>query len=537
MLTNLPFTPIAAAVVSLLVALLYGPFIESPVIFDDVYFFVNPQAYVEGLLSAGLTDRRWVSDATLVLTYRSWGLEVSAYRVGNLLMHALTAFSLFVFVRDVLARERGQDANVPALGAAMLFAVHPVAAFAAGYIIERSIVLAGLFSIWMWIAVHRGVSDDRKSWLLLSVMFYFLAVFSKEHAVTALPVAVLVAWNASAGNMRKTFSALALPLPFWIGVAITVILNAKHVIGSAGESIVVEMLQGAEDPHSLDFFGRNALNQAALFFRYALFWLLPKETWMSIDMRPPFPPTVYAWPWVLGLLAFLTYPLAIVAALRLGRLPRLAAIALLSPWLLFLPMFSAVQYQEPFVLYRSYLWAIPATLLAAFVLARMRLRAQVATMLLVGLLCFGSTWSRLQTFSHPVLLWDEAVSRLDGRDDLPGAYRIYHNRGIAYAAFGDLDRALADFNKVIVLNPTYQHAYKDRGAAYLNLGDYRQALSNFDQALVLDPEYSRAYLGRGLTWLRMGHRAEGLANLAQACRRGFACKTYEEEAANGQENR
>ena len=275
------------------------------------------------------------------------------------------------------------------------------------------------------------------------------------------------------------------------------------------------------------------MNQSGLFFKYMLFWLVPNETWMAIDLRVPFPPTWFAWPWVLGMLAFAAYGGLTAIALWRGWLPRLAGIGLIAPWLLFLTMFSAVQYQEAFVLYRSYYWALPGALLVAFLLSKIPQRAQVTALLVVGLVCFGASWSRLQTFSHPVLLWDEAVSRLDGRDDLPGAYRIYHNRGIAYANMGGLylAHALLDYNKVVQLNPSYPYVYNDRGAAYFELGDYAQALSDFNYALDLKPAYLRPHLGRGLTLLKLGRYEEGMADLAHACTFGIGCNRYHDELA------
>ena len=528
---NYLLAPLAGLGIFIVVALLYGPYVGSPSIFDDVYFFLEPQKYVDSLSWSGLFDRRWVSNATLALTYRLWGAEHGAYHIGNLLIHGLTAFSLFLLIRDLLAHERDGSANLPAFTAAMLFALHPVAAFAVGYIVERSIVLAGLFSIWMWIAVHRGVADGRKSWLLLSAAFYFLAVFSKEHAVAALPVALLVAWNAANGEMRKTLSSLALPLPLWMVTAAAIVLRLQGIIGAAYEPLLGEM--GAEFPHTVDYLLRSVLNQSGLFFKYMLFWLVPNETWMAIDLRVPFPPTWFAWPWVLGMLAFAAYGGLTAIALWRGWLPRLAGIGLIAPWLLFLTMFSAVQYQEAFVLYRSYYWALPGALLVAFLLSKIPQRAQVTALLVVGLVCFGASWSRLQTFSHPVLLWDEAVSRLDGRDDLPGAYRIYHNRGIAYANMGGLylAHALLDYNKVVQLNPSYPYVYNDRGAAYFELGDYAQALSDFNYALDLKPAYLRPHLGRGLTLLKLGRYEEGMADLAHACTFGIGCNRYHDELA------
>jgi tetratricopeptide (TPR) repeat protein len=368
-------------------------------------------------------------------------------------------------------------------------------------------------------------------------LFFYLAVFSKEHAVTALPVALLVAWNAADGDWRKTFRQLTIPLPLWIITAAIIVLRMKGIIGSAYEPIIGEMLQGSEDQRTLDFLLRSVVNQSWLFFKYGLLWLLPIESWMSIDLREPFPTAWYSWPWAGGALAYLAYPLITAFAIWRGWMSRLAGLGLLAPWLLFLTMFSAVQYQESFVLYRSYLWAIPATLLPALLMAHLSARRQVLAITVIGFFLFGLTWSRLQTFSHPVLLWDEAVTRLEGRNEAPGAYRIYHNRGIEYLRFGDVERALADFNKTVAINPAYEFVYNDRGAAYMQRHRYDLALADFNRIILAKPDFPRPYVGRGSTLLILGRRDEGLNDLEHACSMGYGCGRYRQALADDEETK
>src|SRR5258708_37251353 len=47
----------------------------------------------------------------------------------------------------------------------------------------------------------------------------------------------------------------------------------------------------------------------------------------------------------------------------------------------------------------------------------------------------------------------------------------FNNGGNARAAKGDNDRAIADYNEAIRLDPNYTHAYFNRGLAYAAKGD------------------------------------------------------------------
>jgi len=81
---------------------------------------------------------------------------------------------------------------------------------------------------------------------------------------------------------------------------------------------------------------------------------------------------------------------------------------------------------------------------------------------------------------------------------------IYNNRGTAYSAKGDHDRAIQDFSEAIRLSPTYAYTYRNRGIDYQEKGDYDHAIKDFNQAIRLDPNYARAYFDRGKAYNSQG---------------------------------
>ena len=73
-------------------------------------------------------------------------------------------------------------------------------------------------------------------------------------------------------------------------------------------------------------------------------------------------------------------------------------------------------------------------------------------------------------------------------------------RGIAWKAKGDFDRAIADFDQAIELDPKYCSAYFNRGIAWASKGDFDRAIADYDQAIRLDPKNAKAYYNRGIAW-------------------------------------
>jgi len=92
----------------------------------------------------------------------------------------------------------------------------------------------------------------------------------------------------------------------------------------------------------------------------------------------------------------------------------------------------------------------------------------------------------------------------------------YSNRGLAYMHKGDADRAIADINKAIELDPTMAVAYFNRGEVYAARGDLDRAITSFDQAIKVDTKYATAYNNRGLVYDRKGDYDRAMADLSKA---------------------
>ncbi|MBE8949148.1 MAG: tetratricopeptide repeat protein [Quinella sp. 3Q1] len=77
--------------------------------------------------------------------------------------------------------------------------------------------------------------------------------------------------------------------------------------------------------------------------------------------------------------------------------------------------------------------------------------------------------------------------------------RAYYWRAWCYDELGDNEKALADLNRLLALNPNYDsNAYNNRAVAYENLGDLEKALADYNKALELDPNNESAKNNRQL---------------------------------------
>ena len=89
------------------------------------------------------------------------------------------------------------------------------------------------------------------------------------------------------------------------------------------------------------------------------------------------------------------------------------------------------------------------------------------------------------------------------------------NRGAAYQAKGDLDKALRDFDEAIRLDPHNAGAYVDRGLVRSIKGAHDKALTDFEEAIRLNPNQREAYYNRTTDLWDAGKRDEIVADLTR----------------------
>lgn len=511
-------------VLSLIAAtcLVYLPFLGNAFFFDDLHFFtgdvLNKYAH-----SYFFFDLRWIPYASLGWTATLFSDVVPHFfHLGNLLLHVASSLLLFYLLRLIVGAVIPDSADSPALVrgawlAALIFAVHPVAVYAVGYVVQRSIVMATLFVLLMQLAYLRGLLTGQVRWLVLAVLCYFLAVFSKEHSVLA-PAVLLAMTLLLKGKIVAPRRALWLTWLAFFAVAVLVTLRARGVLGSPYEAMAAELFeqQGviASTPmlHVL-----SAMTQAGLFFKYLLLWLLPNVSWMSVDMREPFVSTLSDWRGWLGLSAFVAYGVIAIRQLLRGGALGLLGFALLYPWLQFGVELTGIRVQEPFVLYRSYLWMPGLLLLIPLLLIRFPQRRTLFALGCMVILLMPLAWNRLWVFADDYCLWNDAVLLLKD-ERVAGADRIYYNRGQALMKMQKWEEATRDFERSVAISPQLAPIHHQLGEAYSGAGHYEEAVAQFDAAISLNADDGRYYFAKGLALKRLHRDVEARQQLEQSCK-------------------
>jgi len=76
----------------------------------------------------------------------------------------------------------------------------------------------------------------------------------------------------------------------------------------------------------------------------------------------------------------------------------------------------------------------------------------------------------------------------------------FFNRGVSHNNKGDYDRAVADYDQAIELNPVEASYYSNRGISLSSKGEHDRAIADFSQAIKLAPNGAQYYTLRGIAY-------------------------------------
>jgi tetratricopeptide (TPR) repeat protein len=537
---------LAAAAIVLLACALYLPFRGNPMVFDDMPFFSGSGFAHAASTPLGL-GKRTLPRFTLAAPQVLWGKyppwdHAHLHRLISLAFHAACALALYALLfKLVIAVRRVRSASVPdaeairndarwlAFAGAAAFAIHPVAVYGAGYLMQRTVVMATLFGLLSFIAFLRGLDRERYSDALVAGVFYALSIFSKEHALL-LPAAVVLAAPLAGSDRRFAVRYSGIYLLACAPAALIMFMLVRGVVGEAYEPYVHFVLEQIEGIPALDMqkgpWLVSAVTQAGLFFEYLRLWLVPDTARMSIDLRPDIAGT-WTPAWIaLKVSAFGAFgALGCYLVARRGR-AGLFGLGMLYAWALFAVELSSVRFQEPFVLYRSYLWAPGFMMMLVAVLGAVGMRKRVPVFLVAALpVLFYQAHDRLRSFSSNLALWEDAVAKLP-EHPVPGGSRVLFGMARELVYVGRPSDAARIADRCMVQYPKTWHCNFSRGAVHVQFGEYEQALALFDRAAAIAPEQGTIHMQRGIALEKLSRIDEARSAYTRAAELGFVGGDY-----------
>jgi tetratricopeptide (TPR) repeat protein len=495
--------PFIAAVLIIGTALIvYVPGIHGGFILDDDLYLTQNKliADADGLYSFWFTtlatDYYPVSNSTLWLEWRLWGLNPTGYHVTNAILHALASFLVYLVLTQL---------RVPgALLAAVIFAVHPVNIESVEWIAQRKGLLAMVFFLLsvLWYLRSQIESPTLNLQYGLSLLAFVLAMLSKSSVATLPLVLLLLVWWRR-DLIRRDWILIA---PFFLLTIVMVRINVWFQEQSMGDFIrsagFVERLLSAATV--VWFYLYKAVCPIGLMFIY--------PQW-KVRVNDPI--------WWAPLVAF------IVVSLILWRARNGWGRSLFVAWSYFVVMlvpvmgFTDFGFMKYSLVADHYQYIAIVSVIAVFSgwwslwLQRGapggRRIAMATGIVGVGVL-IGLSWQQVEIYRDAPTLYLATTERN------PACWIAHYNLGCILSEQKELPQAVARFEEALKYKSDYPEAHDNLGVALALEHRYPEAIGHYREAVRIKPDLARPHLNLGISLAYTGSLDDAVAQFREAIR-------------------
>jgi protein O-mannosyl-transferase len=452
---------------------------------------LSPASLVQAMVQDRNQNRPF-SNLTLALNYYFNQEDTFGYHLVNLLLHFLTGLAIFFTLRRLFEQARlpQERRELAALLSAAVWTVLPVHTQAVTYIIQRHAVMASgltMASLGAYLAARQAAPGARKLVLFLLCGLAMILAFGSKETALITPALILLVELYFFQDLDFAFLRRR-----WLPAAAGVLILASFLVLYLRPEIWVQILTGYQRrPFTLE---QRLLTEPRVLVQYLekIVWPLPSGLSLEHD---PTVSTSLTYPWT-------TLPAILLWVSLLGLAGRGAR---RHPWLSFaLLWYLANLFLESSLIpldlmfeHRVYLasLAVIVPLVAGAVFYLPRLRWTVVAVSLITAWLLTLTVVRNRVWQTEISLWRDSIAKA------PHKARAFLNLGIAYLDAGQPDRARADFQTALRIEPDYSAVYFALGKLYLKQGRLDLSLENFQKNLSLDPQSFQANFQRGNIYL------------------------------------
>ena len=456
---------------------------------DDNVLIVNNSHFLRDLSNMGhaffqkvfikgyLPYYRPMLVVSLVLDAQFGGTSAFMYHLTNIIIHAGASCLVFVLLTR-LGYERG-----PSFLFSAIFAVHPALSQGVAWIPGRNDTLLAVFILASFIFFLDLLRKGRPACYLWHLCFFVLALFTKETALVLIPVCVFYL-HFIAKEKIFSLNEKALALGWLVGAYIWFLFRQVAVQGSAEMSLYDMLsLMITYAPAALQFIGK-------VFFPF------------NLSVFPIIMDTSF----IYGFAAMA----ALVAALVFTKKRRynyilfgiLWAVLFVAPSLIRANTWLVADFLE----HRVYVPVIGIiVILSETDLVRnfaSKRRILVPAALLIIAVFSAITFFHIDNFRDRFAFWTNAVRTTPHSSfshlAMAGAY---HDNGL-------LDKAAAEYENCLALDPQKPDALFGLGDIYLKKGMFDKAEKEFKKAIAVYPAYDNAYVELGVLYYRRGRLKE-----------------------------
>ena len=452
--------------------LAYSPALDGPFVFDDQRQITDNPVVSHGV-GLGETsfwtniNERPLTAFTLFLNHRISGADPFWFRITNMLLHILNAFMVFLIVKELFLLDGKKEKVDLAFGIGLLFLLHPLLSENFLYISQRGSTLSSFFYLGALFFYLRSKSTSIMR-LLLSVLLFALALYSKQTAFSLIMVVALLELFVlpDSSNSRRAFVVTILTLG-------GLVLLYKYG-GFTGKTFA--------DVSGIDYL----LLQISFMWKYLLLSIVPFPLILDYDLSTDLNLLWLSSGIVLligGLLWFIkTNSLVLRSGLVIYFFGNIVVLTIIP-----LP--------DVFVEHRMYIPFVGIALVLSHLFGNLKHVKYLWGVFLIFLLVFA--FVRAQSWESKISLFEQNSKYVALND------RVWTNLGEAYLEVSNTAKALEATNKALTIDSSNYVALNNLGLIYLLEDNPEKAMEPLGQSLKYSMSNYRAWNNLGVAQMRL----------------------------------
>ncbi|MBI4844705.1 MAG: tetratricopeptide repeat protein [Nitrospirae bacterium] len=512
------FTAAAVILIPSIAFLLYSNILHAPFIFDDVSFTENPAVHISSLsglfdiLTAGGIDRR-VGLAAFALNFYFGELDPFGYHLFNIIVHILNAAALFYLARLTLSLpsvpQKYRDASDRiAFAGSLLWLAHPVNIMAVTYTVQRLTSLSALFfllSLISYILARQGCGMKRVIYALISVACGIMAFGTKQNTAV-LPLVMLLYEFYFFREEHAEKSGKRILLSSSLAAAVFIALAFVYL----GHDFLAKIEKGYIERGWTPY--QRLISECRVLVLYLTLFIYPNSSRLNVDYDLSLSTGLLSPSSTLVSLLFLGG--LVFLSLRAAKRAPLFSLCILW-FFLNLAVESTIYPLDLVFEHRLYLPLMGLVMLTAgYILAledSFKRKAGIIILSLSIILFSFWTYERNGVWKSRISLWEDNLKKS------PGKARVHGNLGKAYLDNKEYEKARAEFEKVIDIDPSYIGAYDNLSVIYIDYyQQYDKAMEYINEAIKINPDDPLPYINAGVINLHLRQLPEAVANFEKA---------------------
>ncbi|MGQ0826893.1 MAG: tetratricopeptide repeat protein [Bacteroidota bacterium] len=415
---------------------------------------------------------------TYAIDYSISGLNPAVFHTTNVIIHLANTLLVFFFIYHLTKKQKWVAALT-----ALLFGIHPMHVESVAWVAERRDVLYAFFYLLSLLAYVQYLLKNESKYFIYSLLCFICSILSKGQAVTLTAIIILIDLLYERKYDKKVILEkipyIALTLFFgyitFIAQKTTLAVNALHI-----------------SPLNSFFSGNYGLLMYIVkaFVPFGMAGYHPYPFLQGETL----PLILYLSPLIVLVLLFFAFKIRKDKTILWGILFFGATI---FPVLQFLPVGETIMAERyTYIPYIGLSFVLAHVICNASQYKFMEGLKNYLGYIVAGYILFLliATWGRTKIWHNSVEFWSDVIKKY------PDSKIAYNNRGYMYNEFKEYDKAIADFNRGIQIDPEFFRLYLNRGLSYQRKQNYEKALLDYNKSIELDTTEGQTFFNRGVIY-------------------------------------